>query len=215
MVRRVRPIHAGGMALLHTEPERFHAPARTVSGWWYVVLTGAVLGIVSTVWQTVERIAYAKGEASAVCDISAVVSCSNVYSHWQSSALGVPNSLIGLPVFAFMASLALSGLLGSQLSPRFLAGSLGLSVFMTLFIVWYLEQTAFDIGALCLFCAACMVNITLVSAGLVRVADAEGALGEGPLARRVHAMVDSWADLAVWVGLLMGVAAMLFVGLVL
>lgn len=215
MAHRPVPPHAGSMALTHPEPAHVRAPVRTVRRWWYVVLTGAVLGIISTVWQTVERIAYAKGDGSAVCDINAVVSCSNVYSHWQSSALGVPNSLIGLPVFAFMASVAVSGLLGTQLAHRFLAGAAGLAVFMTLFIVWYLEQTAFEIGALCLFCAACMVNITLVSAGIVRVADAEGALGDGRVGKRVHGLVDSWADLAIWVGLLLAVAAMLFVGLVL
>lgn len=215
MVRDLGPLHAWSMALTHTEPERALAPTRTVSRWWYVVLAGAVLGVVSTVWQTVERIAYASGDGSAVCDISAVVSCSNVYSHWQSSALGVPNSLIGLPVFAFMASVAVSGLLGSQLSQRFLVGTLGLALFMTGFILWYMEQTAFSIGALCLFCVACMVNITLVSAGLVRVADAEGALGDGRLGQRVHSLVDAWADLAIWTGLLLAVGAMLFVGLVL
>lgn len=215
MVRDLGPFHAWSMALTHSEPEQVLAPTRTVNPWWYVVLAGAALGIASTVWQTVERIAYAAGDGSAVCDISAVVSCSNVYSHWQSSALGVPNSLIGLPVFAFLASVAVSGLLGSQLSQRFLVGALGLALFMTVFILWYMEQTAFSIGALCLFCVACMVNITLVSAGLVRVADAQGALGDGRLGRRVHSLVDAWADLAIWVGLLFAVGAMLFVGLVL
>jgi uncharacterized membrane protein len=191
------------------------APTRSVSRWWYAVLVGGVLGIVSTVWQTVERIAYAAGSDSSVCDISAVLSCSNVYSHWQSSALGVPNSLIGLPVFAVLTSVAVSGLLGSQLSRATLAASWGLALFMTGFIVWYLEQTAFDIGSLCLFCTACMVNIALVGAGLTRVVDAETVLGDGPAGRRLRSLVDSWADLALWAGLLMAVAAMLFIGLVL
>ena len=191
------------------------APTGSVSRWWYVVLVGGVLGIVSTVWQTVERIAYAAGGDESVCDISAVLSCSNVYSHWQSSALGVPNSLIGLPVFAFLTSVAVSGLLGSQLSRATLGASWGLALFMTGFIVWYMEQTAFDIGSLCLFCTACMVNITLVSTGLTRVVDVEHVLGDGPAGLRLRSLVDSWADLAIWAGLLMAVAAMLFIGLVL
>ena len=191
------------------------APTGSVSRWWYAVLVGGLLGIVSTVWQTVERIAYAAGGDESVCDISAVLSCSNVYSHWQSSALGVPNSLIGLPVFAFLTSVAVSGLLGSQLSRATLGASWGLALFMTGFIVWYMEQTAFDIGSLCLFCTACMVNITLVSAGLTRVVDSEAVLGDGPAGQRLRSLVDSWADLALWAGLLMAVAAMLFIGLVL
>ena len=191
------------------------APPTGTTRWWWPVLVGGVLGVVSTAWQTVERIAYAGGGDSSVCDISAVLSCSNVYSHWQSSALGIPNSLIGLPVFAFLTSLAVTGLLGSQLSRPALGAGWGLSLFMTGFIVWYMAQTAFDIGALCLFCTACMVTITLAAAGLTRVADAQGVLGDGPAGRRLHALVDAWADLAIWLGLLMAVAAMLFVGLVL
>ena len=191
------------------------ASTGSVSRWWYVVLVGGVLGIVSTAWQTVERIAYAAGGDESVCDISAVLSCSNVYSHWQSSALGIPNSLIGLPVFAFLTSVAVSGLLGSQLSRATLGATWGLALFMTGFIVWYLAQTAFDIGSLCLFCTACMVNITLAGAGLTRVVDAKGVLGDGPAGQRLRSLVDSWADLAIWAGLLMAVAAMLFTGLVL
>ena len=86
------------------------APTRTDTArrWWWLVLAGGVLGIAGTVWQTMERLAYGSGDKGpSVCDISAIVSCTNVYSHWQSSALGVPNSLIGLPVFAFMPQLLL------------------------------------------------------------------------------------------------------------
>lgn len=179
------------------------------------MLLGGVLGIVGTVWQTVERIEYAAGGGESVCDISSVLSCSSVYSHWQSSALGVPNSLIGLPVFAFLAGGALAALTGSRLSVGYLRTSLGVALFMTGFVVWYLQQTAFSIGALCLFCLACMVSITLAGVGLIRVADAEGALGSGDLARRVRGAVDAWVDLALWAGLVMLVAATLFVGLAL
>lgn len=49
-------------------------------------------------WQTVERIAWAADpQAPSVCEINTVLSCSSVYPHWQSSALGIPNSLIALP----------------------------------------------------------------------------------------------------------------------
>lgn len=192
-------------------PVREAVPA--TSRWWYVVLAGGLIGIVGTSWQTVERIAYAGGGGESFCDISSVLSCSSVYSHWQSSALGIPNSLVGLPVFAFLASAAVSALLGSRLSPVFVRSALGISLFMTAFVVWYLQQTAMEIGALCLFCLACMVSLTLTSSGLVRVADAEGALGSGRVATRVRTWVDSWVDLAAWAGLAMLVAAMLVLGL--
>ena len=207
------------MALTHAEHdlevETGRLPA-TAWRWWWVVLAGGVIGIGATVWQTVERIHWAAGDrGNSVCDISAVVSCSNVYSHWQSSALGIPNSLIGLPVFAFMASAALAALLGSRPARPFLLTAYGITLFMTAFVLWYLEQSALSIGALCLFCLGCFVSISLVGVGLTRVVDAEGALGAGAAGRRLRTLVDTWADLAIWAGLAFLVAAMLFVGLVL
>ncbi len=195
------------------------APARsavpTARGWWGLVLAGGLLGVIGTVWQTVERIGFESGTGSAVCDINAVISCGSTYSFWQSSALGVPNSLIGLPVFAIMTSGALAALLGSRHSGRYIATLLGLSVFMTAFVFWYMEQTAFVMGALCLFCTSSMINIMLVGTGLTRVAAAEGALGDGKAGQRLRLLVDSKADLMVWFGIALIVGVMLFAGLVL
>jgi uncharacterized membrane protein len=189
---------------------------RTARGWWGLVLAGGLLGVIGTVWQTVERIGFESGtDGSAVCDINAVISCGSTYSFWQSSALGVPNSLIGLPVFAIMTSGALAALLGSRLSSRYIATLLGLSVFMTAFVFWYMEQTAFVMGALCLFCTASMINIMLVGTGLTRVAAAEGALGDGKAGQRLRLLVDAKADLMIWFGIALIVGVMLFVGLVL
>lgn len=202
------------MGVTRIEPESTLVVSQAVRRWWALVLAGGVLGMVGTVWQTMERLSYESGTGGpSVCDINAVISCGSVYGNWQSSALGVPNSLIGLPVFGVMASAGLAALLGSRLSGRYIATIFGLSVFMTLFVTWYMEQTAFAIGALCLFCTASMVNIMMIAIGLTRIADAAGALGDGPLGRRFHVVVDSGMDLAVWIGLAVLVATMLFFGL--
>lgn len=80
------------------------APAR-LRPWNLLVLIGGALGLFTAGWQTVERIAWASDpQATSVCEINAVLSCSSVFSHWQSSALGVPNSLIAMVVFGFLAS---------------------------------------------------------------------------------------------------------------
>lgn len=202
------------MAVTHpaTTPTTTRSTSR---GWWSLVLAGGLLGIVGTIWQTVERLDSAVTGQESVCDISSVISCGGVYQHWQASALGVPNALIGLPVFAFATSAAVAALLGSSLSARYLATLLGLSTFMTAFVFWYMEQTAFAIGALCLFCTASMFNILFTAVGLTRIVDAEQALGEGRLGRFVHELVDAGADLLLWFGVAATVGVMLFVGLVL
>lgn len=197
--------------------DRSPAPAvRGLRPWWLLTFLGGALGAVTGAWQTVERIAWAAdGTTASFCDVNAWLSCSSVFGHWQSSALGIPNSLIALPVFSVLAATGLAGLLGSRLSNAFVATALGLAVFMTAFIVWYMQQTAFAIGILCLFCAGCALAVLVAGAGLTRVAAAQGALGSGRFGREVGLLVRSGADLMVWGGVALVVLAMLVVGLAL
>ena len=84
---------------------------RSLRPWYGLMALGGGLGTVTAAWQTVERIAWAADpKAPSVCEINTVLSCSSVYPHWQSSALGIPNSLVALPVFAFLLSAGLAGL---------------------------------------------------------------------------------------------------------
>jgi uncharacterized membrane protein len=189
-------------------------PATAARGWWGLVMVGGLAGIVTAAWQTVERIQWASAPAvGSVCDLSATISCSSVFSEWQSSALGVPNSLIALPVFAMIASAGLGGVLRSRPSNAYTASMLGLSVFMTLFVTWYLAQSAFVMDVLCLFCLGCGVAILAASVGLTRVAAAQRALGSGRAGRSLDVMVRSGSDLIAWGGLAVVVALMLVLGL--
>ena len=189
---------------------------RGLRPWYALMLVGGALGLFTAGWQTVERIAWAADpNASSVCEINSVLSCSSVFSHWQSSALGVPNSLIAMGVFGTVMSGGLAGVLGSRLSRAFVATLFGLTVFMTAFVVWYLEQSALSIGVLCLFCVGCAVNIIVAGIGVTRVASLSGALGQGALARGVSAMVDARADVVAWLGLAALLTLMMVLGLTL
>ena len=195
--------------------EGLPAPAR-LRPWYLLMLVGGALGLFTAGWQTVERIAWASDpQATSVCEINAVLSCSSVFSHWQSSALGVPNSLVAMAVFGFVASTGLAGLLGSQLSRAYLATVFGMTVFMTAIVVWYLEQSALSIGVLCLFCVGCAVNLIVAGLGITRVAARAGALGRGGLGRGVTAMVSSGADIVAWLGLAALLTLMMVLGLML
>ncbi|MGE5718254.1 MAG: vitamin K epoxide reductase family protein [Nocardioidaceae bacterium] len=195
------------------EVERGRRPAPV---WFVLMLAGGVVGGIAAAWQLVERIAYADGtNAESLCEINSVLSCNSIFSHWQSSALGVPNTLISLPVFALLASAGLGGLLGSRLSRSYLAGLFGLTVFMALFMTWYMQQSAFAIGALCLFCTVGAVGLITIGIGLTRVVDAEQALGTGRAGRQLRLLVEARADLIVWAGLAALIAVLLYLGLAL
>jgi uncharacterized membrane protein len=201
-----------------TLPRRPESPAgeglRSLRRWYAVLLAGGTLGMVTAAWQTVDRIAWAANpQAGSVCEINKVLSCSSVFSHWQSSALGIPNSLVALPVFGVLAATGLAGLLGSVLARGYLATVLAVNVGFALFITWYLEQSAFALGILCLFCLGCGVSAVVSGVGLTRAAAAEDALGTGRLGLELKRQVAAGADVIAWVGLALVWAAMLVVGL--
>ncbi len=194
------------------------APADRPPGsvWFVLMLVGGLLGVVSGAWQTVERIAYASGSnADAFCEINSVLSCNSVFSHWQSSALGIPNSLVSMPVFAMLAVGGLAGLLGTRLSRSFAATLFGMTVFMALFLTWYMQQSAFAIGVLCIYCTVCAVSVVTIGIGVTRVLDAERGLGTGAAGRQLRLLVEARADIVIWLGLAALIAVLLYLGLAL
>ena len=192
------------------------APAGTGRGWWALATAAGVTGLASTTAQTVERIHWAANpSAASICDVNASLSCTAVFGHWQSSALGIPNSLVGAAVFALIASGAFAGLTGSRLSRPYLATLLGLTVFMSGFVTWYLAESAFSMKVLCLYCLGCAVFIVAAGIGLTRAVEAAGGLGEGRVGRTMSTLVRSGTDLVLWLGLAGIIATMLVTGLVL
>lgn len=198
-----------------TDLHPVQASAPVARRWWALALGAGLLGLLTTAAQTVERIAWAGDPlAGSICDVNASLSCTAVFSQWQSSALGIPNSLIGGAVFAVVTSGALAGLTGSRLSRPYLATLLGLTLFMAAFVTWYLAESAFSMKVLCLYCLGCGVSVTLAGVGLTRATEAQGGLGTGPAGRLLTTMVRSGSDLIAWAGLAVVVAAMLLTGLI-
>jgi uncharacterized membrane protein len=184
--------------------------------WYVLVLVAATVGMVSAGWQLVERIAYAQdADKASVCDINAVLSCTSVFTQWQSSALGIPNTLVSLPVFATLAATAVAGILGSRFARSYLAALLGLSLFMTAFATWYSYQTGFVMGAMCLFCTVGSACVLTAGIGVTRVAAAGRALGDGRAGRTMALLVDSKSDVIAWLGLILINAVLLYFGLAL
>lgn len=206
---------ATSVGLRPTQESRLGRTRVTRRLWPVLMLVGGAAGVVSGVWQTVERIAFASGgNKGAFCEISSVLSCNSVFDHWQSSALGIPNSLVSIPVFAVLAFAGLSLLMGSQLSRSYLATLFALTVFMAAFLTWYMEQSAMSIGVLCLYCTVCAASVIMTGIGLTRVVAANESLGTGRVGRRLGLLVDSGSDVVIWLGLALLIAVLLYLGLV-
>lgn len=183
-------------------------------GAWWVVAIGAGAGLVFTTIQIMEKISILKDPTAGLfCDINAKVSCTNVLMAWQSSVLGPPNALIGAIMFALLGSAGLAGVLGSRASRGYLLVLWGLGLFFAAFATWFMFQTAFVIGSLCLWCTGIVTAVLAICAALTRAANTAQAWGTGGFGRFMGTAVRAKLDLIIWAGWWLGIAGMLAVGL--
>jgi uncharacterized membrane protein len=115
----------------------------------------SLAGIAATGVQIIERISLAANpHASLSCNISKLISCTHVLLSPQASVFGpIPNSAIGLLMFSvFLTAFAAAASRGS-ISRGFGRGVQFLMLFMLGFVTWFMWQTAYFIGALCIYCA--------------------------------------------------------------
>jgi uncharacterized membrane protein len=197
-----------------TEPEPEAPPASGGRGWWAAVLVAGLAGVVFTGIQIVEKIAISNQPSTLLfCDVNSVVSCSRSLSAWQASVLGPPNALIGAVMFALFASGGLAGVLGSRASRSYLLTLWGLAVFFVLFATWFMYATAFQIGALCIWCTGNFTAVVVICAALTRLNYRQRTLGDGSAGRALDLMVHSKGDLIVWAGWWVVLAVLVWAGL--
>lgn len=181
-----------------------------MSGRWVAVLVAALLGIVFTGIQIVERIGTLKDpDMSLVCDVNAVLSCSNVLEAWQSSViLGVPNAFIGAVMFAVLGTAGAVLLSGTEVNRGTMRALTGLAVFFAAFATWFMMQTAFVIGALCLWCIAITTAIGVIGAVMSMTAAQQAYLG-----RPGVVLARSGVLLWIWIGWWIALAGLMVIGL--
>ncbi len=89
----------------------------------------------------------------ASCSISPIVACSPVISSDQASALGFPNSFIGIFGFTAVFTASATLLAGAyKLSKNWWRTLLSGITIGAIFCVWLFYEGVFNIGKLCLYC---------------------------------------------------------------
>ncbi len=165
---------------------------------WQTLTGAALVGATASFIQIIERIQYAEAPTRQLfCNLNSVFSCSNVFAAWQSSVFGFSNAIMCLAFFVTIFGAALAGLTGAQLSRNLRAWLQGLSVFFLLFGAWYLWQSTYVIGALCIFCIFCYAAVILMNFAWLRLNAEDFPLKSGREGMRW--LVARNADVALWV----------------
>lgn len=170
------------------------------------MLGGGIMGMIAAFLQATEKIALLKNkDAILACDLNSVFSCTNVLNAWQSSVFGFPNSLMCLSLFTIFTSIALVGLSGGKLSRGLRLGIQALSLFTLGFALWFLGQSIYAIGALCILCIFCFGGLLLINWGWLRLNAEDLPIGEhGRTFVKRH--ISTGADIFAWALLALVVA---------
>ena len=86
------------------------------------------------------------------CNLSAIVSCTNVMKSAQSSAFGFPNPWLGLIAFPIVITLGVLTMGRARLPEWAWAGLQGGVLFGIGFVTWLQVQSLYEINALCPWC---------------------------------------------------------------
>lgn len=166
---------------------------------WWVLTVSAFMGLLASFVQTIERINFAKNPTLPLqCDINSVFSCSNVFDSWQSSVFGFSNSLLCIVFFAVLAGAGLAAATGSEIN-RYLRLILhSFSVFFLGFGAWYLWQSAYDVGYICIFCSICYTAVIVMNWAWLRI-NAKEYFGSKTALKKWQQIEKSGADTFGWI----------------
>lgn len=135
-----------------------------------LVVLGATMGALASFMQLIEKIQLLKNpESNLICNVNSVFNCTNVLNAPQSAVFGFPNSMMSLVLFILFLGVGLVGLTGGKISRGMRLFTQFLSIFTLGFGMWFLWQSTFNIGAICLYCLANFTGLILLNIGWLRI----------------------------------------------
>ena len=137
-----------------------------------------IVGWVASFGLTLERLHVAENpDASTSCDISPFISCKSVMLSDQAALLGFPNPLIGIAAFFVPIVIGFAILAGARFKSwfwqLFLLGHVGAFAF----VIYLFTQSAYSIGALCIYCMVAWIATIPLFWSILGYTAKEGHLG--------------------------------------
>jgi uncharacterized membrane protein len=122
------------------------------AGAWWILIAG-VLGLIASATLTIEKIELLRNPSYVPsCNLNPIVSCGSVMTTPQASALGFPNSLIGIAAFAVVTVTGVLAVAKVPLPRWYWVGMTLGTLAGAGFVHWLIYQSLYRIGALCPYC---------------------------------------------------------------
>lgn len=168
-------------------------------GLYSIITIAGLVGFVASFLQMIEKIELLKNPNSILfCNINSVFSCSNILNVWQSSVFGFPNSLMCIVFFVIMLTAGDIGWAGGSINKISRNVLMGMALFFVAFGFWYLWQSIFVVGALCIFCIACYAAVLTISGAWFRLNYRDFSRSKN-IKRFADKMVSNNMDILLWV----------------
>ena len=178
-----------------TGPE-FHSSVSSAGAWW--ILIAGVAGLIASATLTVEKIELLLNPSYVPsCNLNPIVSCGSVMTTPQASALGFPNSLIGIAAFSVITVTGVLAVAKVPLPRWYWVGITLGTLAAAGFVHWLIFQSLYRIGALCPYCM--VVWVATISLLVVVAAIACGPTDDGrggAIVRELHRW--RWSIATIW-----------------
>lgn len=167
-------------------------PARATA---WVLTVGGLLGLLAALTLTIERFKLLEDSSYVPsCSLNPVLSCGSVMTTDQAALFGFPNPILGIVAFTVVVTTGILTLAKIELPHWYWLGlSIG-TLFGEVFIHWLIDQSLYEIGALCPYCMVVwFVTMPIFVVSLSQLVDREHA---GTAARFL--LEWRWTILALW-----------------
>ncbi|MFF8831742.1 vitamin K epoxide reductase family protein [Streptomyces sp. NPDC015131] len=156
---------------------------------WMLMVTGAA-GVLAAWVITLDKFKLLEDpNFTPGCSLNPVVSCGSIMKSEQASVFGFPNPMLGLVTYGMVVAIGAGLLSGARHRRWFWLGLNAGTLFGVGFCTWLMQQSLYEINALCLWCclawAATIVMFWYVTAHNVR----HGLL---PAPRAVRGFLDEF-----------------------
>lgn len=178
-----------------------------------LIVLGSGVGALASFMQMIEKLHLLKNpNANLICNVNSVLNCTNVLSAPQSSVFGFPNAMMSLSLFVLFLGVGLVGLTGGTVSRGMRLFTQFLSIFTLGFGMWFLWQSTFNIGAICLYCIANFAGLILINVGWLRINYLD-AFKSKSITKKLGYAVSNNFDLVGWGLLTLGVLVTIYLNL--